>query len=99
MAVVAGERATFACGERDRRVDIGWDVIAHRSALREREAAWHDADDGERLAIEENSAADGRRIPLELAGPQRVAEHGDGLRALVLFACERTTERRLHAKR
>ena len=54
VVVHAAERAPFARREPDWHVHIGGNVVHDRAALRKREAARHDADDREGLAIEQD---------------------------------------------
>ena len=54
----------------ERNPDIG--AVAEATETRR-----HDADDGERLRIEQNRAADDPRVAAELTLPEPVGEHGD----------------------
>ena len=65
--------------ERERRPDIGRAGIGGAGLTDRAEAARHDADDGERLAIEEDGLADGIGIGGEVVLPEIVGDDRDVL--------------------
>src|SRR5207237_10865937 len=79
--------------ETERRPDVD------RAARRKIEVRRHDADDGVRLCVELNRAAEDARRPAEMPLPERAADDGDVVLArLAFFGGERAAEDRVRAK-